>query len=186
MPYVFHNLEVQAMRNLLHRMSDWEIAFCLTVNKTSHYHWPRRLFALISRLGDGVFWYCLMLALPFIYGVSAIETSLHMIAVGLLSLPLYNWLKTTTTRERPCAHHDGFLRSVAPLDRYSFPSGHTMHAFGFSFVALSYYPELAWLLIPFTSLVALSRVVLGLHYPSDVLAGAFLGTGIALTTLALY
>jgi membrane-associated phospholipid phosphatase len=65
---------------------------------------------------------------------------------------------------------------VAPLDEFSFPSGHTLHAVSFTIVALAYYPWLAPLLVPFTAGVALSRVVLGLHYPSDVLAA----TGIAL------
>jgi len=52
-----------------------------------------------------------------------------------------------------------------------------------STVALTYHPGLDWLIVPFTTLVALSRVVLGLHYPSDVLAGAGLGASIALATL---
>jgi undecaprenyl-diphosphatase len=57
---------------------------------------------------------------------------------------------------------------VAPLDEFSFPPD-TLHAVSFTIVALAYYPWLAPLLVPFTLGVALSRVVLGLHYPSDVL-----------------
>jgi len=72
-----------------------------------------------------------------------------------------------------------------PLDAFSFPSGHTLHAAAFSIIAISYYPALAWLLIPFSVLVALSRVVLGLHYPSDVLAGAALGAIIARVSFCL-
>jgi undecaprenyl-diphosphatase len=64
------------------------------------------------------------------------------------------------------------------LDRFSFPSGHTMHAVAFSLIAATTFPELAWPLWSFTVLVALSRPMLGLHYPSDVLAGALLGTGV--------
>ena len=63
----------------------------------------------------------------------------------------------------------------SPLDPFSFPSGHTLHAVAFTVVAATHYPPLAALLVPFTLLIAASRVVLGLHYPSDVLVGAVLG-----------
>jgi undecaprenyl-diphosphatase len=66
-----------------------------------------------------------------------------------------------------------------PLDKFSFPSGHTLHAVLFSVVALNYYPQLSVILLPFTLMIALSRVVLGLHYPSDVIAGALIGALIA-------
>jgi undecaprenyl-diphosphatase len=55
----------------------------------------------------------------------------------------------------------------------------------FTLVALEYYPVLAWLTVPFTLLVAASRVALGLHYPSDVLAGAALGAIVAALSLHL-
>jgi undecaprenyl-diphosphatase len=66
------------------------------------------------------------------------------------------------------------------LDRYSFPSGHTLHAVALTLVVTTTYPAFAWILVPFTLLVATSRVVLGLHYPTDVVAGAGLGTSLAL------
>ena len=69
---------------------------------------------------------------------------------------------------------------MAPLDRYSFPSGHTLHAVTFTWLAVERFPTLAWILIPLASLIAASRVVLGLHYPSDVLAGGAIGIGLGL------
>jgi undecaprenyl-diphosphatase len=61
---------------------------------------------------------------------------------------------------------------MPPLDRYSFPSGPTLHAVAFIVIACSYIPWLAVLLVPFAAAVALSRVVLGLQYPSDVATGS--------------
>lgn len=52
-------------------------------------------------------------------------------------------------------------------------------------VVLAYYPGLFWLLVPFSMLVAASRVVLGLHYPSDVLAGAAIGAAVASASITL-
>jgi len=65
------------------------------------------------------------------------------------------------------------------LDHYGFPSGHTLHAVGFTLVALAYFPSLAAVLVPFALLTAASRIALGLHYPSDVLIGALLGGTLA-------
>jgi len=144
----------------------------------------RVLFRLASRLGNGVFWYALMLALSITEGRPGLETSLRMLAAGMLGLAVYKLLKSTTTRPRPYQVLRDIRAGIAPLDAFSFPSGHTLHAVAFTVVAVSHFPALASVLVPFTLLVALSRVVLGLHYPSDVLAGAAIGAGVALVVLA--
>jgi undecaprenyl-diphosphatase len=99
----------------------------------------------------------------------------HMAATGLIGTLIYKWLKVRTLRPRPFNLHQQIsLRSI-PLDQFSFPSGHTLHAVIFSMVAIHYYPALAIVLIPFTILIGLSRPILGLHYPSDVLVGGLIG-----------
>jgi undecaprenyl-diphosphatase len=82
-------------------------------------------------------------------------------------------------RSRPYQVNPLVSANAAVLDRFSFPSGHTLHAIAFTFVACSYYPGLWAILAPFTLLTAVSRVALGLHYPSDVIAGGVLGGLIA-------
>lgn len=139
---------------------------------------PARLFfGLISRLGDGMFWYALMLAMPFIGGTWT-ATALMAIVGGVATLT-YRRLKEGTRRPRPCEVQATLTISVAPLDRFSFPSGHTLHAAAFTVLACAIVPGLTPMLVPFAVLVALSRLVLGLHYPSDVLVGGGLGAGLA-------
>lgn len=169
----------------LHQLNAHEIPLCLLFNRINHLRPVSLFFALISRLGDGVFWYVLMLLLPVFYGLEAIQVSLHMAIVSMVGLGLYKWLKLSTVRVRPYRFNENILQNVAALDQFSFPSGHTLHAVSFSAVLLSYYPEWAVLVIPFATLVALSRVILGLHYPSDVLIGALLGLGLAQGSIAL-
>ena len=160
-------------------MENRELALCKFINRACRCRTVRGFFVGVSRLGDGVFWYLLIIFLPFWYGMEALQASLHMLFVALAGVVLYKYLKSHLVRQRPYILHGGIILGTAPLDLYSFPSGHTLHAVAFSIVALAYYPQLAWLLIPFASLIAMSRVILGLHYPSDVLAGALLGALLA-------
>lgn len=167
----------------LTRLTHHELMWCLRLNRAAHRPGWERLFAVISRLGDGIFWYGLMGCLLLVQGLNAVPALGRMLLTGLVCLILYKWLKAKTTRPRPYARHTSIKAAVAPLDQYSFPSGHTLHAVAFTVVAIAHYPQLAWLLLPFSLLVALSRLVLGLHYPSDVLAGALLGVGISISVL---
>lgn len=169
----------------LNRINQWDSALCLRFNRASHVRWVRSMFGVVSRLGNGVFWYGLMLSLLAWNGLGAVQPVLHMIAAGLACTLLYKWLKGKTLRPRPFTHNEEILCSVAPLDQFSFPSGHTLHAVAFSMVVLAYFPSLFWLVVPFTVLVAFSRLVLGLHYPSDVLAGAAIGALVASVSLSL-
>lgn len=168
-------------RRFLANDSGW----CLRANRLGEADGSRAYFAAISRLGDGVFWYVLMAALIAVDGFDGLAACAHLALTGLVALTLYRRLKRWTRRPRPFASDARIRAWVAPLDEFSFPSGHTLHAVAFTVVALAHYPVLAWLLIPFTASVAVSRVVLGLHYPSDVLAATGIGVGLASVSLWL-
>lgn len=168
--------------DIFQRMDQYELVYCLRFNRICRLPPIYRFFAAISRLGDGIFWYTLILLLPIMGGEQGLMASLHMTVVGGIALLVYKYLKSHMGRPRPFTTHEVIRIYTAPLDHYSFPSGHTLHALGFTIIALGYFPELAWLLVPFTVLVALSRVILGLHYPTDVLAGAAIGTAIAIAS----
>ncbi|MFP7723819.1 phosphatase PAP2 family protein [Lysobacter sp. A3-1-A15] len=161
------------------RLADGDAGWCLRANRWACHGACRGYMACVSRLGDGVFWYALMATIVVVDGMRGLHASLHLAATGVVAVSLYKWLKRWTRRPRPCASDARIHAPVAPLDEFSFPSGHTLHAVAFSIVAVAHYPGLAWLLVPFAASVAVSRVVLGLHYPSDVLAATALGTALA-------
>lgn len=172
-------------RSLPERWSLHDAGWCLRSNRLCARAGVLRYFAAVSRLGDGVFWYALMGVLAVAGGTRGAQAAAHMAVIGLASLLLYKLLKRWTRRPRPFARDVRIRAWVAPLDEFSFPSGHTLHAVAFTLVALAHVPLLAWLLIPFSASVAASRVVLGLHYPSDVLAATAIGSALAGTSLLL-
>ncbi|MEK8029427.1 phosphatase PAP2 family protein [Ideonella sp. DXS29W] len=144
----------------------------------------RRLMVWCSRFGDGHLWGALLLVLPLAGGAAGWRCASLLASVGAVNLAIYWTIKAWTRRSRPCAQCPG-IRACAPIpDVFSFPSGHSLHAAAFALLLSAYYPALAPLLWFYALLVAMARVVLGLHYPSDVLMGGLIG--IATASLALY
>lgn len=176
-------MKTTSLSAFLARIDAAEYGLCRRLNRGASNGGLRAIFRMASRLGDGIVWYAMLALLPMLYGSAAIRPAMVMALTGILGIALYKALKHVFVRERPFITHSSISLAASPLDRYSFPSGHTLHAVSFTWQAVAQFPELGWVLLPLASLIAASRVVLGLHYPTDVLAGA--GIGIALATLGL-
>jgi undecaprenyl-diphosphatase len=162
-----------------------ELKFCRYLNRSSRSSGLRQLFRAVSWLGDGWVWYAVMLALPIVHGVAGLQAGLHLAATGAVGVLLYKLIKNHAVRERPYITHSAIQCASAPLDRYSFPSGHTLHAVCFTVMLTTYLPEWASAVVALASLIALSRVILGLHYPTDVAAGAALGGALGFGSVLL-
>lgn len=147
--------------------------------------WVVLLMIGVSRVSDGLIWYAFVAGLPFLGGPQGGLHAFHMLLLGTINLSIYKLVKARIARPRPYIGCPGIRALTRSLDEYSFPSGHTLHAAAYSLLLSAWYPSLAAVLWPFTLLVALSRVVLGLHYPSDVVMGAALGLVTAGTCLTL-
>ena len=156
---------------------------CCYLNRSSRSSPVRQLFRGVSWLGDGWIWYALILALPLVLASDGLRASLHLAATGVLALLLYKLIKSRAVRERPYITHSAIECASAPLDRYSFPSGHTLHAVCFTIMLARYVPDWTGALAVLALAIALSRVVLGLHYPTDVAAGAALGGALGSASL---
>lgn len=177
-------MKTAGLNALFARIDAAEYGLCRRLNRGASHAGLRNTFRVASRLGDGVIWYAMLALLPVLYGREALKPVAIMAITGVVGVLLYKVLKRVCVRERPFITHTSISLAMAPLDRYSFPSGHTLHAVAFTWQAAAQFPELSWVLVPLATLIAASRVVLGLHYPTDVLAGAALGGTLAATGMS--
>lgn len=145
-----------------------------------------RLLLAASWFGDGIGWYAAIAVLALAGGTNGRDVATQMVAVGLFNLLLYLWLKARIGRARPYVQCDDIRACGRALDQFSFPSGHALHATAFGLMLVAHLPWTAWLVAPLVALIMVSRVALGLHYPSDVAAGAAIGLASAGAMLALY
>jgi undecaprenyl-diphosphatase len=137
--------------------------------------WIRILMMLATRGGDGWLWYALGLILVFYGGeqrFSAIGAAASSAVAGIF---LFRTLKRTSRRKRPCEIEPHCWASILPPDKYSFPSGHSITAFAVAVSLGLFYPYLLTALLALAFLIAASRIVLGMHFLSDVLAGSAIG-----------
>ncbi|APR69414.1 MULTISPECIES: phosphatase PAP2 family protein [Acinetobacter] len=167
------------------KILDLDLKGCLYLNHLSHSQRVALFFKTISRLGDGPFWYVMLLSVWATQGLAYGLQILYLILAGSVGTLIYKFLKHKTTRPRPYQVHQVIVLGERPLDHFSFPSGHTLHAVMVTIVLGYIQPVLLILMLPFTILIALSRMVLGLHYPSDVIVGAIIGASVASAVILL-
>jgi undecaprenyl-diphosphatase len=150
--------------------------------------WIRWWMLSATRLGDGWLWLAAAFVLLDGAGRWRRVLAAAALAAGFANLILV-LLKRKFRRRRPCdlAPHPAFavrasyfLRYV-PSDRFSFPSGHSANAFAVATVLALTFPWMAPPALVLAASVAASRVVLGLHFLSDVLAGSLLGVLVGAT-----
>jgi len=157
-------------RKLMRRLNQWEAP-----------HWIRKWMLAASRGGDGWLWSAIGLILLLLGGPHRFDALAAGFVATVAGQFMFFTLKRIIGRERPCATEAHCWSILLPPDRFSFPSGHTITAFAITFSLGLYYPELLLAGLVFCALsVAASRLILGLHYFSDVLAGMLIGTAIGI------
>ena len=138
-------------------------------------HWIRLWMICASRGGDGWLWYTLGAFIAIFGGPDRFRA---LGAAGLAAgagILLFLFLKRATGRKRPCTIEPHCWATLLPPDQFSFPSGHSITAFAFAVPMALFYPPLMAGLAFCAISVAASRVLLGMHFLSDVAAGSVIG-----------
>jgi undecaprenyl-diphosphatase len=137
--------------------------------------WVRMWMICATRGGDGWLWYALGAAAVLFGGRAGLAAAAQAGMAAGSGIVLFLWLKRAAGRRRPCALEPHCWSTLLPPDRFSFPSGHTITAFATVVPMAAQFPDMSAGIYFCAVSVAASRVLLGMHFLSDVVAGAVLG-----------
>ncbi len=154
-------------RNMMLRVSHW-----------SPPQWVRIWMTSSTRAGDGWLWGSWAIPILWLGGHRRYEAMMVLASAALTGILVFLLLKRMCSRERPCAIAPIGWKELVPPDRFSFPSGHSITAFAMAVPISMFYPAFMIGAMFCAVSVATSRVVLGLHFLSDVVAGSLMGAGI--------
>ncbi|NLO22805.1 MAG: phosphatase PAP2 family protein [Fibrobacter sp.] len=153
---------------------DQRIALYLKTHRFSNK--TNRCLKLYVRLGDGYIWAVFAALLLYKLGWEHFLTALWQILISLaVSLALYWTTKLSTKRQRPFIFFTDIEAEVPPLDKYSFPSGHTMNNLAVASTIFYLQPSIGWFMLILPITWGLLRVYFGVHWFFDIVIGALLG-----------
>lgn len=136
-----------------------------------------KFFSVITSVNNWYIAYLILLGILFFKG----GRTGKLAVLGIIILVIitdqvgYKILKEIFQRSRPCSILTDVITPIGCTGAYSFPSNHAMNNFTAAMFFSMLYPKYKVILFSTASLVAISRVYLGLHYPSDIIGGAVIG-----------
>ncbi len=167
---------------LLYSIHKYDVFMFIWLINTRMHSDLTKISRYLSKTGDGQLYLLIAAILFWIEGIESLSLQAILLAF-LIERPVYFVLKNSLKRNRPEAALQNFHSIITPSDQFSFPSGHTSAAFMMATLLGYHFPPLIIPLYCWATLVGCSRVVLGVHFPTDILVGAALGIGTALFSL---
>jgi undecaprenyl-diphosphatase len=159
------------------------------MRRVHNWHAPRwvRLWMIsATRSGDGWLWYLALLLVLLFGGSERFAAATAAGVAATAGVATFLVLKRRTGRKRPCALEPHCWARLLPPDQFSFPSGHSITAFAMATVLGLFYPALMHVLLFCAVSIAVSRIVLGMHFLSDVIAGSGIGIALGYICHAIY
>lgn len=167
---------------LMYSIHQYDVWMFSRLNNSAIHASLVKLCRLLSWSGDGVLYVTLAGCLYWQQGLA--NPLLQAMLLGFaLERPVYFVLKNAFKRNRPQQAILNFRSVITPSDQFSFPSGHTSAAFLVATLVSYFFPGLTIVLYAWALLVGFSRIVLGVHFPTDTLMGVVLGVSIAMFSL---
>ncbi|WP_063356891.1 phosphatase PAP2 family protein [Pseudoalteromonas luteoviolacea] len=144
--------------------------------------WFKWLMLMLSKSGNGGLYVVLALLNGYFMGKVGVTFFQTVLLAFAIERPLYFVLKNHFARVRPCDCL-AVKAMLTPSDKFSLPSGHSAGAWLYATCLMEVYPVLTIPLIVWAMGVSLSRVLVGVHYPIDVIIGALMGSGCAVLAI---
>src|SRR5579884_673023 len=171
---------------MLHFIATRDYKLMRKVNKWPAPRWVRLFAIAATRAGDGWLWYLVGLAILLFGGSARLTAAAAAGSAALAGVGIFILLKKLSGRKRPCEIEPHCWANLLPPDQFSFPSGHTITAFSVAVALGSFYTFLLPPLLFCALSIAISRILLGMHFLSDVAVAALLGVGLGLVSHALF
>jgi undecaprenyl-diphosphatase len=148
------------------------------INDLPHSATSDRYVSVVSDLGEGLGWVAGGVALAMLGGSKGRRAGAATAIASLAATYVVQQrVKPLFRRVRPFVNREARVVGTRPAD-HSFPSGHTASSFAAATALAFYYPKAAPLAYTLATGVAVSRVHLGVHFPSDTAVGGVIGIGI--------
>lgn len=168
--------------NILNSIHNMDVTTFYWLMARKHRQLMTRVSRIISMSADGPLYVLLALA----FWLFGLDVWAYIIMGGFaLERVLYLILKKSFKRNRPADILDDFTSFIRPSDKFSFPSGHTSGAFFMAYCLSEWFPEWYLSLYSWSAMVAMSRIFLGVHFPTDTAMGALLGTTCAMVSFGV-